>query len=1283
MGCFDVYLDADGDGYGAGEPRCLCAPEGDWSATAGGDCRDDLAHVHPGAVEICDDVDNDCDGVLDGPGASGCSTFYLDGDGDGFGDPDQARCLCGADADSGYTSKTPTDCDDGAAATNPGAAEVCDAVDNDCDTVIDEEGAGNCSLHFVDSDGDTWGDPARFACLCAPTAAYPATRGGDCADDAWARNPGQDEACDGVDNDCDGNVDEGAASGCDVYYRDSDGDGHGLTGDARCRCAPEAPWDATVGGDCDDAVETVHPDAVEACNGRDDDCDAAIDEEGAELCQEYWLDVDLDTFGLAGQSRCLCAPTLPYSARNDTDCDDDNPFVNPHANEVCNLLDDDCDEVIDEGVEATCTAFYYDEDGDNWGLPEDSRCLCGPDGLYRAVNAGDCDDTDDTVHPFASEGCDDVDNDCDDATDEEGAEGCQVYYADRDGDGVGQLAQQRCLCAAEAPHTAAAGGDCDESDPEVFPGAAEVCNAKDDDCDGVTDPPGAGDCQEYLRDSDGDGWGVAGDTLCLCEPTLPFTTQTPGDCNDADAALHLGATERCNGKDDDCSGLVDDPGTAGCVTFYRDDDGDTWGQLDDSLCLCAPAGPYKATSPGDCDDTRVGANPAVTEVCNDLDDDCDDEVDEPNSLGCDLWLRDEDGDLYGVSGDFKCLCEPDGVYRADQGGDCADAVPLINPGATEACDGADNDCDGATDEEGAAQCTTYLRDLDRDGFGVDEDARCLCAASGAWDAQVGGDCNDSTALISPASEEFCNETDDDCDAAIDEQDAVGCHPHWVDADGDGWGVGTSRCLCEPEGDYRATQAVDCDDQDAGRNPAQAEACNQDAKDEDCDGQTDEANAMGCVPHYEDGDADGYGLTLSQTCLCGPQGVLTATAGGDCDDEEPLANPGQSEACNGVDDDCDGQYDEGCGMQEGGWPTAKYDARRSGHAPVIAGPATKTLRWKRQLDAQVDISTSATVDLDGDIIIGVGAKVFKLDPTDGSSIWEADLPAVMDQGASTTLRQGGTIVVPAGNGLVMLNADGEKLWHTELPGAASDTITGSPLVDEAGDIYTVGYAFLYALDPGGDVRWSIAVPNLQYVPAHVGLSPTTGRIHFGASNHALFAVERTGFVAWTFIVPDRDVDASVAISADGVIYQSFGNYVHRVVDMGNYGEGAYSANAGSDLDAHVSVWRDGSGADHVMTNANKGSGLRSFAGHDLTHEWTFAQTKHGGRNSTPIIDASGVTYVGDDQQHFHAVNPDGSLRWRFGSGDGLVASDVDSHAALVPGGVIFGDDAGYLYFIADP
>jgi len=1277
VGCTPRWLDHDEDSFGTGEPRCLCVPEGEWTAIRGGDCDDERANVRPTAPEVCDGLDNDCDEVVDDPGAAGCSAFYPDLDEDSFGAIEGGLCLCAADPETGYTSKTPTDCDDNATSINPGAAEVCNGEDDDCDSLTDEEGAGNCVLHFADADADTWGDPSRFSCLCGPSAAYPVDRSGDCDDDDRDRNPGEVEACNEVDDDCDGQVDEQDALNCTPYYRDSDGDDYGLTGDVRCLCEPSAPWDTPDGGDCNDTVPAIHPNAVEECNGKDDDCDGVFDEEGAVGCEDWWLDTDLDSYGVEGDTACLCSPTIPYVADNPDDCDDTSPFIHPGATEVCNGKDDDCDEETDEGVEATCTPFYYDEDGDNWGLPEDSLCLCGPDGLYRATNAGDCDDTVETTHPFAGEICNGgVDDDCDGETDEQGAAGCTIYYADADEDGVGVFGDQRCLCAPEAPWTAPVGGDCDETNEDIHPGAAELCNTIDDDCDGAPDPPGSLGCDPYLRDSDQDGFGVEGDELCLCVPTLPFTTITPGDCNDADPAIKPPALEVCNGKDDDCSGIVDDPGTAGCVTFYRDEDGDTWGDADDSRCLCSPSGFYTATTSGDCDDSRADANPGVSEVCNGVDDDCDGAADERDAFGCELHWLDDDGDGFGVDGAYRCLCFPDGAYRALNPGDCDDAAPLISPGEPERCNAIDDDCDDHVDEEGAMGCDIWLRDLDGDTYGDDDEVQCLCEATGSYDTQVGGDCNDSAPLISPASDEFCNGTDDDCDEAVDEQDAVGCQPFYTDVDDDGWGVGDGRCLCGEDGLWRATQAVDCDDDDPAKSPALPELCGGDGKDEDCDGYTDEANAEGCVDLYEDIDDDEYGATLTRTCLCGPTGDFTATDGGDCDDQLAIVNPGETEVCNALDDDCDGLWDEGCGMQVGGWPTAKYDARRSGHAKTLAGPANNHQRWKRRMTTSAELTTSATVDLNGDVIVAVQNKLYKLRPSDGTSIWETTMPASMSGGASPTLREGGTIVVPVGNGLALFGPGGEQLWHTVFPGATNEDITGSPLVGDDGTIFTVGYSFAYAVDPGGNVLWSIAVPNLQYVPAHVGMSPTTGRIYFGCSNHALFAVEPSGVVAWTFIVPNRDVDASVAISEDGVIYQSFGNYVHRVVDYGPYGDDTHSANAGGDLDAHVSVWRAADGTDHVMTNANSNSGVRMFRGADLGHQWTFSTSKDGSRNATPIIDANGVVYAGDDNGYFYAINPNGSQRWRFTAGN-----DVDSQAALVPGGVIFGDDAGWLYYLA--
>jgi hypothetical protein len=104
--------------------------------------------------------------------------------------------------------------------------------------------------------------------------------------------------------------------------------------------------------------------------------------------------------------------------------------------------------------------------------------------------------------------------------------------------------------------------DCDDTDPEVFPGAAERCNGADDDCDGDVDE---GVMSLYYVDEDGDGYGDP-EPVAACEPTGPVA-DNGADCDDSDAAVHPGADERANGVDDDCDGDVDEGTTRPDVTF--------------------------------------------------------------------------------------------------------------------------------------------------------------------------------------------------------------------------------------------------------------------------------------------------------------------------------------------------------------------------------------------------------------------------------------------------------------------------------------------------------------------------------------------------------------------------------------------------------------------------------------------------------------------------------------------------------------------------------------------
>ncbi len=215
-GCKNWYLDNDSDDYGTGvasTANCLCSDPGKGYSSNGGDCNDFAQAIHPLGVEICDNIDNDCDGATDESGSKGCTVFYKDLDGDGFGDPNNSACLCKSKQTSEWILQA-ADCDDTpgpGAAIHPGVDEICDGVDNNCNTKIDELGAIGCQLYYVDQDNDTYGVTNTGLCLCAASKSNTAGQPGDCDDSNGAVNPGGIEVCDLVDNDCNGKVDDGSA----------------------------------------------------------------------------------------------------------------------------------------------------------------------------------------------------------------------------------------------------------------------------------------------------------------------------------------------------------------------------------------------------------------------------------------------------------------------------------------------------------------------------------------------------------------------------------------------------------------------------------------------------------------------------------------------------------------------------------------------------------------------------------------------------------------------------------------------------------------------------------------------------------------------------------------------------------------------------------------------------------------------------------------------------------------------------------------------------------------
>jgi hypothetical protein len=282
----------------------------------------------------------------------------------------------------------------------------------------------------------------------------------------------------------------------------------------------------------------------------------------------------------------------------------------------------------------------------------------------------DCDDADPQRSEHQLEHCDEIDNDCDLLVDDEPTDRVS-FYEDCDGDGQGTFGTQilQCFVPTYVPPSCASGtwstseGDCDDAEPTTYAGAPELCDELDNDCDGY--PETATESLGF-SDTDGDGFG-AGEVVVFCGDLPPGYVAESGDCDDSDAAVHPDQLETCNGLDDDCDGAVDDTGVV--LIWYPDLDGDGYGDdAGQSEGACPPGG--QVTVGGDCDDTSAEVNPGAVEVCNGVDDDCAEGVDNVGRFS--TWYRDGDGDGLGVAeGAVQAACSP-GLQWSQQSGDCDD-----------------------------------------------------------------------------------------------------------------------------------------------------------------------------------------------------------------------------------------------------------------------------------------------------------------------------------------------------------------------------------------------------------------------------------------------------------------------------------------------------------------------------------------------------------------------------------------------------------------------------------
>lgn len=676
-----------------------------------------------------------------------------------------------------------------------------------------------------------------------------------------------------------------------VLWRDEDGDSFGGTV-AVAVCAAGDGYSA-VSGDCDDSLPTVHPGGSEVCDGMDNDCDGAIDNNPLDPTT-VWPDTDGDGAG-AGTSSIGC-PYNGWSASND-DCDDGDASIHPGADEYCDGVDHDCDGSVNESSSVDAPFWYLDGDEDGYGDPSTMFQRCTSfSGLVNL--GGDCDDMEASINPSASEYCNSLDDDCDGTTDEADAVDAQDYYTDGDGDGYGNPASVLYSCSTLSGYVEL-GGDCDDADTTIYPDAAELCDYIDSNCDTVFDLELM---EVYYTDADGDGYGDFQSPIAACSQPAG-TVSTFGDCDDQAATVYPGAAESCNSIDDDCSGLVDDNPPSGSY-YYLDSDRDGHGDPSNLVLVCALIAGYSATG-DDCDDQSAVSYPGSKEVCDKKDNDCDGLIDY-NATDQRNYYLDSDGDSYGSPLASMLACEPTAGY-VDNDTDCEDNNAAVNTAATETCNGIDDNCDGSTDPSTSSGAATWYRDQDRDGYGDNVLSQVACTAPVGY-ANRDGDCNDRSSTISPSASELCDQVDNDCDGTVDEASATNAVTYYTDADGDGYGTGTGTSSCgQLPG---VTTGGDCDDSNSAINPGMQEQCDLLNQDEDCDGVTEDndSSAQGKLTFYEDTDGDGWGnISVMQTLCEVPTGY--SIADGDCDDAQSTIYPGAAEVCNSVDDDCDGTINE--------------------------------------------------------------------------------------------------------------------------------------------------------------------------------------------------------------------------------------------------------------------------------------------------------------------------------------------------------------------------------------
>jgi hypothetical protein len=846
------------------DSNCVEDPDCNASGCCGdGTCDTDECNSCPNDCAIADCCGNGVCNSNIGEDFSNCADCpCLDGDGDGY-----LSLVCGG-----------LDCDDNNSEINPSKDEICDGINNDCDvTTIENDICDNDSDNYCNCDR-VYEYGADLSSICSgtnTTNAFWWNKTCDCNDLDINFRPNVLEQCDGIDNNCDGLIDDGCT--CVEGLTQECGSDIGICQKGTQICSA-GNWGSCVGDVTSQA---------EVCNGLDDNCDGVIDNNLIPELSDNTNGVCVSSFkvcdGIGMQNDYFSIITYEEDETTcdglDNDCDSeidegctciDNEMQSCGTNigecqqglqtcannswgscvgevastiEICDGLDNDCDNDIDEGC---------NKDGDNY-------CDCGMSYIFGSDLTGtclgtnttdalaiattcDCNDNNWGVNPGITEICDGLDNNCDSVVDDS----CNCVHGEVEscGSNLGQCVAGTRTCIS---------GNWDVCVGEVAP-ATETCNGLDDNCDTQIDnnlttplnPIQAGVCAGSVQ--------VCGGAAGWQDGYFIIST-------------YQSSENLCDGLDNDCDGTTDE----GC-----NEDGDIYCDCNNQFTLgsnlsliCSGTNTTNAAAIAntcDCNDADLNINPGQVEACDQVDNNCNNNIDEGcncidgNTQACGSSVGEcLEGQQTCVSGNWDSIC-------------VGEVTPVV-----EICDGLDNDCDWNTDDG-----LVYPSNDNQNGACLG--SLKVCNGISGWSNDYSGVTNYEAVEIS------CDGTDNDCDNTTDE----GCN--CIDGATQSCGTNIGVCQTGIQTCVSGNWGLDC----IGEVAPTAEIC--DGTDNDCDNTTDEG--CNCI----DGATQSCGVTDVGACQFGSQACSAGNWGLCVGSVDPVA-----EICDGIDNNCDNTIDEGCSV----------------------------------------------------------------------------------------------------------------------------------------------------------------------------------------------------------------------------------------------------------------------------------------------------------------------------------------------------------------------------------